>query len=652
VSASQRTVASLHDISYALGGTPRTEQQRFAAAIAQALEDGRDIEGDAATGSGKGLAYLTAALEVKKVEGGRTLVVTNTIGLQNQLVRSDLPICKANGYPDVTFGALYGKGKYVCHAKAVEIFADRDTSMKMKLKATEALSHPTGEQDSFSFTKEEWKQLSIAPDECPGAKVCAYGSQCRFEKAKQRADELDVLVVNQHMFGAFIATQGRSLETDDTRFARFIIDEAQDAPDTVAAMCGGQISPERLYGLAGSARAAFDNKKAPEVETLFKSAAQLTNGLGGGPVVFETGELANQHFGELFGTLLRFTGSVTKDKSSLKDSGAGVRFLTQMERLGTDLAVIITETRVRTWADSSGFFFEPSTVGGQIRAVLGDRPMVAVSGTPTKTMGSDLGMRAKYAKIKVESPFTFDDSLIFVPDDVPAPNVDRDAWEKYVKKDFVRLAKLAGGNAMMLATSMVSVNVIADACEKAGLRTYRQDQMPKEELLAAYTADTGSVLVVTRGLWHGTNIPGRSLIGIDRLPMPTPTDIRVRFKREDYLRDQPGKIVFASEKAVQEGKKGAKLKTLKEATAAAHKNVFKAIDVSIAWIALRQAIGRLHRNTEDDGLVVVYDPRLMDSSYAAELQEGIAIPFTRDRVAAENLLKARRRWLPPRITAA
>src|ERR1051326_5597576 len=67
----------------------RQGQRDMAAHMADAYNDGGVVLLEAGTGVGKSFAYLVPALAWAKANGERTVVSTNTINLQEQLVGKD-----------------------------------------------------------------------------------------------------------------------------------------------------------------------------------------------------------------------------------------------------------------------------------------------------------------------------------------------------------------------------------------------------------------------------------------------------------------------------------------------------------------------------------------------------------------------------------
>ena len=69
---------------------------------------------EAGTGTGKSLAYLIPAAYWAKQNGERVVISTNTIALQDQLVRKDIPDLIEALDLEVNFAVLKGRGNYLC----------------------------------------------------------------------------------------------------------------------------------------------------------------------------------------------------------------------------------------------------------------------------------------------------------------------------------------------------------------------------------------------------------------------------------------------------------------------------------------------------------------------------------------------------------
>jgi ATP-dependent DNA helicase DinG len=108
-------------VARALGSfEDRPSQRDMAAYVADLYNEGGVGMLEAGTGVGKSFAYLVPALVWARENGERTVVSTNTINLQEQLVGKDLPILAralGTGEHSPTFALLKGWRNYVCLAR-------------------------------------------------------------------------------------------------------------------------------------------------------------------------------------------------------------------------------------------------------------------------------------------------------------------------------------------------------------------------------------------------------------------------------------------------------------------------------------------------------------------------------------------------------
>src|SRR5690606_10976926 len=96
----------------------RPSQRAMAAQIARAYNDGGITIAEAGTGTGKHVAYLVPAIRWGALNKERTVVSTNTIDLQEQLVGKDLPFLRrALGAP-FRFALVKGRHNYISIRRA------------------------------------------------------------------------------------------------------------------------------------------------------------------------------------------------------------------------------------------------------------------------------------------------------------------------------------------------------------------------------------------------------------------------------------------------------------------------------------------------------------------------------------------------------
>src|SRR5215469_12511356 len=92
----------------------RPQQQKMAAAVANALEEERHLVVEAGTGVGKSLAYLTPAILFAIEQHKKAIVSTHTINLQEQLLYKDIPILKKILPVEFEAALMKGRQNYIC----------------------------------------------------------------------------------------------------------------------------------------------------------------------------------------------------------------------------------------------------------------------------------------------------------------------------------------------------------------------------------------------------------------------------------------------------------------------------------------------------------------------------------------------------------
>ncbi len=100
------------------GYEDRPEQLRMAFAAGEAFNAGKLALIEAGTGTGKSLAYLVPALLWATDNEERIVVSTNTINLQEQLIRKDLPFLRRATGLDFRAVLVKGRGNYLCRRRA------------------------------------------------------------------------------------------------------------------------------------------------------------------------------------------------------------------------------------------------------------------------------------------------------------------------------------------------------------------------------------------------------------------------------------------------------------------------------------------------------------------------------------------------------
>jgi ATP-dependent DNA helicase DinG len=233
----------------------------MAAAIARVYNDGGIGLLEAGTGVGKSLGYLVPALRWAAANGDRTIVSTNTINLQEQLVRQDLPfLARALDDQKVRFALLKGWRNYLCKARleqatggAAQLF---DEGMAGELAQLAAWAERTSDGSLSDLPTpprpEVWDEVSAEGDICTRMK-CSHFEQCFVFKARRAAAQADIIVVNHHLLLADLAVRRLAQNWDDAAvlpaYGRLVVDEGHHLEDAAAAHLGSTVTRRGLQRL-------------------------------------------------------------------------------------------------------------------------------------------------------------------------------------------------------------------------------------------------------------------------------------------------------------------------------------------------------------------------------------------------------------------
>jgi ATP-dependent DNA helicase DinG len=196
---------------------------------------------EAGTGTGKSIAYLLPAILFALRNKERTVISTNTINLQEQLLKKDLPtLLKAFNF-DVKAVLVKGVGNYLCLRKLQEAleekhtFADQEAEELEQIEAWSQVTKEGSKSDLPSLPSyTTWERVNVETDLCT-QNQCPYYQQCHFFKARRQAQDAQILIVNHHLLFADLAIRSE-LENFDGQallppFQRLVIDEAHHIED-------------------------------------------------------------------------------------------------------------------------------------------------------------------------------------------------------------------------------------------------------------------------------------------------------------------------------------------------------------------------------------------------------------------------------------
>ena len=239
----------------------RPTQREMARTIAELYNDGGVGLLEAGTGVGKSLGYLLPALRWAALNGERTVVSTNTINLQEQLVRKDLPFLARAlaGEQEVRFALLKGWRNYLCllrleQAKLIggDLLDDGpDGLADIARWASKTKDGSLGDL-AEAPNPDVWDEVSAEPDLCTRAQ-CPHFDKCFLFSARRAAAQADVVVVNHHLLMSDVAVRRVQKNWEDAAvipaYTRLVIDEGHHLEDAAAAHLGESATRRGLQRL-------------------------------------------------------------------------------------------------------------------------------------------------------------------------------------------------------------------------------------------------------------------------------------------------------------------------------------------------------------------------------------------------------------------
>ncbi len=212
----------------------RPTQVRMSGAVGRALNNEHELLVEAGTGTGKSLAYLLPAALFAIDRGERVIITTNTLALQDQLYRKDLPDLRAALHEhgveeDLRVAVMKGRTNYLCLRRWFDHMNDpiedaADASLRAKILLW--LPHTeSGDKAELRLNRDEekhWRKFASEKGRC-SPKRCPYArhGQCFLYRARSNAANAHIVIAN-HSLVLSNSAQGFVLPS----FERLIIDEA------------------------------------------------------------------------------------------------------------------------------------------------------------------------------------------------------------------------------------------------------------------------------------------------------------------------------------------------------------------------------------------------------------------------------------------
>ncbi|APX07801.1 ATP-dependent helicase [Vibrio campbellii] len=617
------------------GFQARQPQIDMAEAVSSAIKDQTQLVVEAGTGTGKTFAYLVPAL----LSGKKVIISTGSKNLQEQLYHRDLPLMvNALGfYGQVAL--LKGRSNYLCLDRLSRQMVESHTNeadptlltqlVKVRTWSSETKTGDLGDCDDLPEDSMIIPTITSTNDNCLG-KDCPSYTDCFVLKARKRAMDSDIVVVNHHLFLADLAIKETGFGELIPEADVFIFDEAHQLPDIASEYFGQSISSRQIQELAKDIEIAYrteakDMRQLQKVgDKLMQSAMDMRIVLG------EPGFRGNWREAlqseSIKRELVRLTDSLDLAIDVLKLALGRSQLLdTAFERANLikgriDRVCDVDITGYSYWYDTSPRHFAlhitPLSVADKFHEQIEIKQGAWIFTSATLAVSGDfkhftdrLGLKPKQ-QFSLPSPFDYEkQARLCVPRYLPEPNSPGLA-DKLVRM-LAPVIEENDGRCFFLCTSHSMMRELGERFrEVLDLPVLMQGEMSKQKTLAEFMELGNALLVATGAFWEGIDVRGDALscVIIDKLPFTAPDDPLLKARIED-CRLRGGEP-------------------------------FAEVQIPDAVITLKQGVGRLIRDQKDHGALIICDNRLVTRDYGGIFLGSLPpIPRTRDLERIKTFLK-------------
>ena len=595
------------------GFSPRQAQTDMALDVAEAIDQQSSLIVEAGTGTGKTFAYLIPAflaLDPKKPK--KIVVSTGTKNLQEQLFHKDIPLIKKALASNAQVALLKGRANYLCNYRLAQYQDSRgqlDAQMlqdlvKVKTWANGTQSGDIGELVNVSENSTIFPFVTSTLDNCL-ARDCPDYEACHLVRARKKASDADIIVVNHHLFFADLALKDTGFGELIPKAQVMIFDEAHQIGDIASEYFGEAFSSKQLVDLCTDVLQVHRSSLS-DVKQLGLAAEKLQKTCQEFRLLFnydpERGNWREKYkqaqFQQKFANLkidLDFLYQVIKLCVSRNEAidncfDRAVNLLAQYEVMANVEAYGMSfwyETTPR----SVVLHQTPLTVSDKFSAVVKESGAGWIFTSATLAVDNSFNHFAQHLGLQdakqllLDSPFDYHaQSQLVVPRYLPQAN-DKNRALKLAELA-QPLIKASKGACFMLFTSYRVMHQVAEILAESIDNTLLvQGQMAKRKLLEQFIEQDSAVLLATASFWEGIDVRGDKLtcVIIDKLPFASPDDPLLQARCED-VRRQGGEP-------------------------------FTQIQLPQAVISLKQGVGRLIRDISDRGVMVICDDRLVNKPY-------------------------------------
>lgn len=600
------------------GYQPRESQIKMSLAVGVAITNHQKLVVEAGTGTGKTYAYLVPAMLSNK----KTIISTGTKHLQDQIYEKDIPLLKSLiRHRPISVALLKGRANYLCiynirsggHSRRGG-FTSRKQVAEFQLIEKFMGRTEIGDITQIADVAENssiWPFVTSTTESCKGQE-CPDFKECFVFKARKKAMDADLVVINHHLFCADLALKQEGFSELLPAAEVVVIDEAHQLAETAGLFFSTSIGTKQLIDFMRDLEVALNEENLlgkgsdtliQTIELIEKEFVSLRESLLPGSGRYALKDLeCNEIFFESLNSLLRILAVLAREvalftgySDTLKKCDARIKEMYNMLSMLTTLQSDMAESNLILWVETFlhhvTFNATPIDISEQFTKHSSQIEAAWIFTSATLTVGEHFTHFCKPlglfpdTTVKLESPFNYPFiSVLYLPKDMPDPVSP--LFNDAMMEATLPVLEASNGRAFILFTSHHALNQSIDFYKnRTDFPIFIQGTLPKIALIDAFRKSGNGILLGTSSFWEGVDVKGDALscVIIAKLPFSSPGD-PIEQARIDALKRQGG-------------------------------NPFMDYQLPKAVIALKQGVGRLIRDPEDHGVLMIADPRLLQKQY-------------------------------------
>ena len=614
---------------------------------------------EAETGSGKTLAYLIPLI-LRSINNNVNVVIsTNTINLQEQILKQELPLIEKLLGVKLNYTLIKGRSNYVCRRKLDEFYLKNNKNEELKKVLEDIEISKTGDRadiknkDIFKI----WNEIKSEKETTLSVK-CPYYDKCYYYNTKKN-NEFNIFIVNHNIL---ILDSILRAENDISLIPEYdsvVIDEAHNLENIARACYTKEFSFREINKYLGqlyNRNAKTIDKSGNMLRLLEKiSVSKETEDtiISTLDNIYDNTFIIMKKLIKMYPQIpsngvradkiydLNVTDQMSNIKSSVKLLDFTLKEIGQIIKENKDKEVERAYQLIKNYFKyikdkiailNSFFAFDlknniywlnyadnvfltlnitPYNISKLFSMGFISKRLVLTSATLTvngsfKYLENSLGLENVSSKI-IESTFNYKDNMnIYIPSDISLP--DNFSFKQEMANFIYNYIVKKEGRSFILFTSYADLNYVHDYISKKehNLNILKQGDFERGQLLENFKKLDNTVLLGTDSFWEGVDVKGEKLsnVIISKIPFQVPDDPIVKSISEML------------------GTKS-----------------FTEYQLPYATIKMKQGVGRLIRDKEDRGNIVILDKRIYSKGYGKMIMKSLPKGNIEILSIAEILLK-------------